>query len=75
MQNKHEEAQRATETILAVADKLIISVGPMAKHDIDVAVASLGVAMMSLAKAGGITRDEINELLDITEHTLKKLEN
>lgn len=73
--HKHEEARRATETILAVADKLIISVGPMAKHDIDIAVAALGVAMMSLAKASGTNRAEINNLLDITEHELKKMED
>jgi hypothetical protein len=56
--------------ILQTADKLVGHVGKLTQHDPHISVAALGVAMMCLAKADGITRAEINALIDIAERGL-----
>lgn len=53
--------------ILQTADKLVVHVGKLTKHVPEISVAALGVAMMCLARADGISRDEINTLIDIAE--------
>lgn len=59
--------------ILATADKLVGYVGKLTKHVPEIGVAALGVAMMCLAKADGISREEINTLINIAEKGLEDI--
>ena len=63
------------QSVRDLADKLLVHAGKLSGHDVDIAVAALGVAMMCLARSYDSPRTQINLLLDIIERELNACSN